>query len=120
MADSFRLRLVTPRRRKDRGGQLPQPVMLNLHGLAPSLAPTQKCFTAFLRPGNGGPWPEISKSVERHQNHPREEATNEAHHAVSGKRPGVLVSHEWYDHNQYCRHRAEQLAKLGYVAFALG
>ena len=39
--------------------------------------------------------------------------------AVSGKRPGVLVVHEWWGLNNYARARAEQLAKLGYVAFAL-
>ncbi len=36
-----------------------------------------------------------------------------------GKRPGVLVAHEWVGHNPYVRKRAEQLARLGYVAFAL-
>ena len=39
--------------------------------------------------------------------------------AVSGKRPGVLVVHEWWGHNDYARERAEMLAKLGYTAFAL-
>ena len=39
--------------------------------------------------------------------------------AVAGKRPGVLVCHEWWGHNDYARKRAEQLAALGYVAFAL-
>jgi dienelactone hydrolase len=39
--------------------------------------------------------------------------------AFSGKRPGVLVVHEWTGHNPYVRKRAEQLAQLGYVAFAL-
>jgi dienelactone hydrolase len=39
--------------------------------------------------------------------------------AVSGKRPGVLVAHEWWGLNDYARKRAEMLAKLGYVAFAL-
>ena len=39
--------------------------------------------------------------------------------AAKGKRPGVLVVHEWMGHNPYVRKRAEQLAKLGYVAFAL-
>jgi dienelactone hydrolase len=38
--------------------------------------------------------------------------------AVTGKRPGVLVVHEWWGLNDYARHRAEQLAGLGYVAFA--
>ena len=39
--------------------------------------------------------------------------------AVAGKRPGVLVVHEWWGLNDYARRRAEQLAQLGYVAFAL-
>jgi dienelactone hydrolase len=38
--------------------------------------------------------------------------------AVSGKRPGVLVCHEWWGLNDYARGRADQLAKLGYIAFA--
>jgi dienelactone hydrolase len=38
--------------------------------------------------------------------------------AVKGKRPGVLVVHEWWGLNDYAKKRAEQLAKLGYVAFA--
>lgn len=35
------------------------------------------------------------------------------------KRPGVLVIHEWWGHNDYARKRAKMLAKLGYTAFAL-
>src|SRR3954463_6615689 len=38
--------------------------------------------------------------------------------AAQGKRPGVLVVHEWWGLNDYARKRAEELAKLGYVAFA--
>jgi dienelactone hydrolase len=34
-------------------------------------------------------------------------------------RPGVLIVHEWWGHNDYVRKRAEQLAGLGYVAMAL-
>ena len=34
-------------------------------------------------------------------------------------RPGVLVVHEWWGLNDYARHRAEMLAKEGYVAFAV-
>ncbi|MFO8154815.1 MAG: dienelactone hydrolase family protein [Thiohalospira sp.] len=37
----------------------------------------------------------------------------------SEPRPGVLVVHEWWGHNEYARDRAEQLAEAGYVAFAL-
>lgn len=38
--------------------------------------------------------------------------------AVQGKRPGVLVVHEWWGLNDYAKRRAEQLAQLGYVALA--
>ena len=38
--------------------------------------------------------------------------------AVKGKRPGVLVIHEWSGLGPYERRRADQLAALGYVAFA--
>ncbi len=37
----------------------------------------------------------------------------------TGKMPGILVVHEWWGLNQYAKARAEQLAKLGYVAFAI-
>src|SRR5262245_8374757 len=39
--------------------------------------------------------------------------------AARDKRPGVLVVHDWTGHNSFARGRAEQLAKLGYCAFAL-
>ncbi|MDW7711000.1 MAG: dienelactone hydrolase family protein [Deferrisomatales bacterium] len=38
--------------------------------------------------------------------------------AVPGTRPGILVVHEWYGLNDYTRSRTEQLARLGYLAFA--
>jgi len=37
--------------------------------------------------------------------------------SFSGKRPGVLVVHQWLGLTDYEKHRAEQLAALGYVAF---
>ena len=39
--------------------------------------------------------------------------------AAAGRRPGVLVCHEWWGLNDYIRGRAKQLAGLGYVALAL-
>lgn len=36
-----------------------------------------------------------------------------------GKRPGILVVHEWWGLNEYSRHRARQLAELGYISFAV-
>lgn len=38
--------------------------------------------------------------------------------AVEGRRPGVLIVHQWMGLTDYERSRAEQLAALGYVAFA--
>ncbi len=39
--------------------------------------------------------------------------------SIEGKRPGILVVHEWWGLNEYARSRAKQLAALGYVAFAV-
>jgi dienelactone hydrolase len=38
---------------------------------------------------------------------------------VQEKRPGILVVHEWWGHNEYVRERARMLAMLGYTAMAL-
>jgi dienelactone hydrolase len=38
---------------------------------------------------------------------------------VKGKRPGVLVVHEWWGLNNYARKRARMLAELGYTALAV-
>jgi len=38
--------------------------------------------------------------------------------AVEGKRPGVLVVHEWWGLGEHARDTARKLAELGYVAFA--
>ena len=37
---------------------------------------------------------------------------------IKGKHPGIIVAHEWWGLNDYPKMRAEELAKLGYVAFA--
>lgn len=39
--------------------------------------------------------------------------------ARTGKRPGVLVAHEWWGHEQHARNQAKRLAESGYVGFAL-
>lgn len=38
---------------------------------------------------------------------------------IKGKRPGVLIVHEWWGHNEYARKRARMLAGMGYVALAV-
>ena len=37
--------------------------------------------------------------------------------AIQGKRPGVLVVHQWFGLTDYEKRRATMLAQLGYVAF---
>ncbi len=39
--------------------------------------------------------------------------------AIKGRRPAVLVVHEWWGHNGYARKRADMLAGLGYTALAV-
>jgi dienelactone hydrolase len=39
--------------------------------------------------------------------------------SITGKRPGVLVVHEWWGQNDYARKRARMLAELGYTALAV-
>jgi len=38
---------------------------------------------------------------------------------IKGKRPGVVVVHEWWGLNRQIEMRTKELAKLGYIAFAI-
>jgi len=38
--------------------------------------------------------------------------------AIKGKRPGVMVVHDWTGLGPYVKRRANELAELGYIAFA--
>lgn len=38
---------------------------------------------------------------------------------IKGRRPGVLVVHEWWGLNEYARKRARMVAELGYTALAV-
>ncbi len=38
---------------------------------------------------------------------------------LEGRRPGVLVVHEWWGHNEYARSRTRMLAELGFTALAV-
>lgn len=46
-------------------------------------------------------------------------AWDDAKHNAAGKSPAVLIVHQWMGLTDYEKGRAEQLAKLGYVVFAL-
>lgn len=39
--------------------------------------------------------------------------------SVKGRRPGIIVVHEWWGLNDYARRRARELAQLGYAALAI-
>ena len=39
--------------------------------------------------------------------------------AAAGPRPGVVIVHDWMGPSDYMKNRAEELAKLGYTAFAV-
>lgn len=39
--------------------------------------------------------------------------------SMTGKRPGIIVVHEWWGLNDYPKKRADMLAELGYTAFAI-
>jgi dienelactone hydrolase len=39
--------------------------------------------------------------------------------STTAKRPAVIVVHEWWGNNEYSHKRAEMLAQLGYVGFAI-
>jgi dienelactone hydrolase len=59
----------------------------------------------------------VTKTIEYRQGETTLEGYLAYDDAGSGKRPGVLVVHEWTGLGPYVKQRVEQLAKLGYVAF---
>ncbi|MGD2126282.1 MAG: dienelactone hydrolase family protein [Desulfobacteraceae bacterium] len=61
----------------------------------------------------------LTKSVPYQHNGMQLEGFLAYDDSIKGKRPGILVVHEWWGLNDYARGRAEQLAAMGYVAFAL-
>jgi dienelactone hydrolase len=60
----------------------------------------------------------VTKTVEYRQGETTLEGYLAYDDSIKGKRPGVLVLHEWLGVGAYEKMRAEQLAALGYVAFA--
>lgn len=70
-----------------------------------------------------GMTPVYAKTVGRSIEYPAKGATMQGYLAyddkVKGKRPGILVVHEWWGLNDYARKRADMLAGLGYTALAL-
>ncbi len=61
----------------------------------------------------------LTKTVAYHHNGVTLEGYLAYDDSIKGKRPGVLIVHEWWGLNDYALNRAKQLAAMGYVAFAL-
>ena len=59
----------------------------------------------------------VTKSVEYKQGDTALEGYLAYDDSLSGSRPGVLVVHQWLGLTDYEKHRAQQLASLGFVAF---
>jgi dienelactone hydrolase len=58
-----------------------------------------------------------TETVEYKQGEPTLEGFVAYDDSISGKRPGVLVVHQWFGLTAYEKRRATMLAQLGYVAF---
>jgi dienelactone hydrolase len=61
----------------------------------------------------------VSKSVEYKQGDTVLEGYSVYDDSLSGKRPGVLVVHQWKGLGEYEKSRAQMLARLGYNVFAV-
>src|SRR5260221_3458061 len=60
----------------------------------------------------------VSKRVEYKQGDAVLEGLSVYDNAIQGKRPAVLVIHQWKGLGDYEKKRAEMLARLGYNVFA--
>src|SRR5689334_689853 len=74
-------------------------------------------FAALLTAG-AAPAGVVTKTVDYEYNGAKLKGFLAYDDATSGKRPGVLVIHEWWGLNDYAKERCKKLAALGYVAFA--
>ncbi len=75
------------------------------------------CTLALL--GATSAWAEIvTRTLDYHQGDARLLGYLAYPKDTAGKRPGVLVVHEWQGLNDYAKRRAEQLAESGYIALA--
>jgi dienelactone hydrolase len=76
------------------------------------------CFAAALMPAVG--FAEIkTETIEYHDGDTKLTGQLVYDDSINGPRPGIIVAHEWWGLNDYAKKRAEMLAELGYVAFAL-
>jgi len=76
-------------------------------------------ITALLFSGSIARGAVVTKTISYHDGGVSLQGFLAFDNALKGKRPGILVVHEWWGLNDYARKRATQLAGMGYVAFAL-
>lgn len=60
-----------------------------------------------------------TQTIEYHDEHTLLEGFLAYDESKQGKRPAVLVAHDWSGRNPFACEKAEKLAELGYVGFAL-
>src|SRR6478672_4017043 len=75
-------------------------------------------FAALLTAG-AAPAGVVTKTIDYEYNGTKLKGFLAYDDSTTGKRPGVLVVHEWWGLNDYAKERCKKLAALGYVAFAL-
>ena len=61
----------------------------------------------------------ITKEVDYSDGETRMKGYLAYDNSIHGERPGIIVVHEWWGHNDYAKRRARMLAELGYSAIAL-
>ena len=75
-------------------------------------------FLGLLLPAVAAPAAIVTDTITYEQGGTRFKGFLAYNDAATGKRPGVLVVHEWWGLNDYAKSRTRQLAEMGYVAFA--
>jgi len=61
----------------------------------------------------------VTKTIDYEHNGVKLAGTLAWNDSVRERRPGILVAHEWVGHGPFSIEKAKQLAREGYVAFAL-
>jgi dienelactone hydrolase len=79
------------------------------------------CLAAVLLliPGPAASAKVVTRTVEYRHNDTVMQGYLAFDETLKGKRPGVLVVHEWWGLNEFAKQRAENLAESGYVALAV-
>src|SRR5689334_21018929 len=81
------------------------------------LIPGMVLFSTFLA-ANSAEAKLITKTIEYKEGTQALQGYLAYDDKFKGKRPGVLVVHEWKGLNDYAKRRSNMVAELGYVAFA--